>query len=137
VRQQPPLGSGAPQVEDCVDDAAERVNLSPSGRMAAGDKGREQRPFDIIEIAGVGTDSHGGAPGSSNSPHPQQQPSTKPMVNQTLGSSNKIAHQPLKRVIGNALGSRAEPRRATEVAIAVHALNRMLELGRPKSVRSA
>ena len=28
-------------------------------------------------------------------------------------------------------------RRATEVAIAVHALNRMLELGRPKSVRIA
>ena len=43
----------------------------------------------------------------------------------------------LKRVIGNALRSRTEHRRATEVAIAVHALNRMLELGRPKSVRTA
>jgi hypothetical protein len=43
----------------------------------------------------------------------------------------------LKRVIGDALRSRTEPRRATEVAIAVHALNRMLELGRPKSVRIA
>jgi hypothetical protein len=43
----------------------------------------------------------------------------------------------LKRVVGDALRSRAEPRRATEVAIAVHALNRMLELGRPKSVRIA
>ena len=43
----------------------------------------------------------------------------------------------LKRVIGNALRSRTEPRRATEVAIAVQALNRMLELGRPKSVRIA
>jgi len=41
----------------------------------------------------------------------------------------------LKRVIGNGLRSRTEHRRATEVAIAVHALNRMLELGRPKSVR--
>jgi hypothetical protein len=41
----------------------------------------------------------------------------------------------LKRVIGTSLRSRAEPRRATEVAIAVHALNRMLELGRPKFVR--
>ena len=43
----------------------------------------------------------------------------------------------LKRVIGNGLRSRTEHRRATEIAIAVHALNRMLELGRPKSVRIA
>ena len=42
-----------------------------------------------------------------------------------------------KRVIGDALGSQTDRRRATEVAIAVHALNRMLELGRPKSVRIA
>jgi hypothetical protein len=41
----------------------------------------------------------------------------------------------LKRVIGDALRSRADQRRMTEVAIAVHALNRMLELGRPKCVR--
>jgi hypothetical protein len=40
-----------------------------------------------------------------------------------------------KRVIGNALRSRIEDRRATEAAIAVQTLNRMLELGRPKSVR--
>jgi hypothetical protein len=43
----------------------------------------------------------------------------------------------LKRVIGNALRSRTDRRRRTEVAIAVDALNRMLELGRPKSVRIA
>ena len=43
----------------------------------------------------------------------------------------------LKRVIGDGLRSRTEHRRATEVAIAVHALNRMLELGCPKSVRIA
>jgi hypothetical protein len=43
----------------------------------------------------------------------------------------------LKRVVGDALRSRTEHRRATEVALAVHALNRMLELGRPKSVRIA
>jgi hypothetical protein len=42
-----------------------------------------------------------------------------------------------KRVIGDALRSRTEPRQATEVAVAVRALNRMLELGRPKSVRIA
>jgi hypothetical protein len=63
--------------------------------MATGDKGLEQRPFGIIEIAGIETGIHGRAPGSSNSPHPQQRPSTKPMVNQALESSNKIAHQPL------------------------------------------
>jgi hypothetical protein len=43
----------------------------------------------------------------------------------------------LKRVIGNALRSRTEHRRATEAATAVQALNQMLELGRPKSVRIA
>jgi Transposase DDE domain len=43
----------------------------------------------------------------------------------------------LRRVIGDALRSRTDRHRATEVAIAVHALNRMLELGRPKSVRMA
>ena len=40
-----------------------------------------------------------------------------------------------KRVIGDALRSRTDRRRATEVAVAACALNRMLELGRPKSVR--
>jgi hypothetical protein len=40
-----------------------------------------------------------------------------------------------KRVIGDALRSRTDPGRATEAAIAVRALNRMLELGRPQSVR--
>jgi hypothetical protein len=42
-----------------------------------------------------------------------------------------------KRVIGDALRSRTGSGQATEVAIAVGALNRMLELGRPKSVRIA
>ena len=42
-----------------------------------------------------------------------------------------------KRAIGDALRSRTDRRRATEVAIAAHALNRMLELGRPESVRIA
>jgi hypothetical protein len=42
-----------------------------------------------------------------------------------------------KRVIGDALRSRAERRRATEVSVAVHVLNRMLELGRPEYVRLA
>jgi hypothetical protein len=43
----------------------------------------------------------------------------------------------MKRVIGDALRSRTDQRRATEIALAIHALNRMLELGRPTSVRIA
>jgi hypothetical protein len=42
-----------------------------------------------------------------------------------------------KRVIGDALRSRTDPGRATEVAIAVQVLNRLLELGCPESVRIA
>jgi hypothetical protein len=41
------------------------------------------------------------------------------------------------RVIGDALRSRTDRRRATEVVIAINALNCMLELGRPVSVRIA
>jgi Transposase DDE domain len=40
-----------------------------------------------------------------------------------------------KRVIGAALRSRSNARQATEVVIAVRALNRMLKLGRPEYVR--
>ena len=42
-----------------------------------------------------------------------------------------------KRVIGDGLRSRTDERRATEVEVAAHALNRMLELGRPSYVRIA
>ena len=42
-----------------------------------------------------------------------------------------------KRVIGGALRSRTDERRATEGAVAVSVLNRMLELGRPEYVRIA
>ena len=42
-----------------------------------------------------------------------------------------------KQVIGDGLRSRTDERRATEVSVAVHALNRMLELGRPSYVRIA
>ncbi len=42
-----------------------------------------------------------------------------------------------KRVIGDGLRSRTDRRRVTEVNVAVHALNRMLEFGRPRSVRVA
>ena len=42
-----------------------------------------------------------------------------------------------KRVIGDGLRSRTGGRQATEVAIATHVLNRMLDLERPKYVRTA
>ncbi len=42
-----------------------------------------------------------------------------------------------KQVIGSGLRSRTDQHRATEVDVAVHVLNRMLELGRPNSVRIA
>src|SRR4051794_38417087 len=42
-----------------------------------------------------------------------------------------------KRVIGDGLHSRTNRRRVTEVNVGVHALNRMLDLGRPESVRIA
>jgi hypothetical protein len=40
-------------------------------------------------------------------------------------------------LIGDELRSRTDERRATEVAVAAHALNRMLELGRSNYVRVA
>ena len=40
-----------------------------------------------------------------------------------------------KRVIGHALRSQTDKRQATEVALAVDVLNRMLALGRPSYVR--
>lgn len=42
-----------------------------------------------------------------------------------------------KQVIGDGPRSRADRRRATEVDVAIHALNRMLDFGRPNSVRVA
>jgi hypothetical protein len=57
-------------IKDGIDDAPQRVGLSPSRWMAAGDKEREQRPFGIIEIAGVETGIYSGVPQPSNSPHP-------------------------------------------------------------------
>jgi len=42
-----------------------------------------------------------------------------------------------KQVIGDGLRSHTDQRRATEVNVAVHVLNRMLQVGRPISVRTA
>ena len=40
-----------------------------------------------------------------------------------------------KQVIGDGLRFRKNERRATEIGVAIHVLNRMLALGRPNSVR--
>jgi len=42
-----------------------------------------------------------------------------------------------KQVIGDELRAHTDERRATKVAVAVHALNRMLELDRPSYARVA
>ena len=52
---------------------------------------------------------------------------------QVPGGVNRL----FKRGIGDGLHSRTDRRRVTEVNVGVHALNRMLELGRPESVRIA
>ncbi len=40
-------------------------------------------------------------------------------------------------MIGDGLRAHTDERRATEVEVAIYALNRMLELGRPNYVRTA
>jgi hypothetical protein len=49
----------------------------------------------------------------------------------------KVAIGRWKQVIGDDLRSRFDERRATEIDVAVHVLNRMLELGHPNYVRIA
>ena len=55
----------------------------------------------------------------------------------TKRSRAEAAMSRFKQVIGDGLRSRMDERRATEVDIAVHVLNHMLEWGRPISVRIA
>ena len=54
----------------------------------------------------------------------------------TMRARAEAAFGRFKQVTGNALRSRTDDRRAAEVDVAVHALNRMLELGRPNYVRT-
>jgi hypothetical protein len=55
----------------------------------------------------------------------------------TIRARAETAIGRFKQVIGDGLRSRTDQRRVIEVEVAVHALNRMLELGRPESVRIA
>ena len=55
----------------------------------------------------------------------------------TIRARAEAAIGRFKQVIGDGLRSRTDERRAIEVDVAVHALNRMLELGRPIFVRIA
>ena len=88
-------------------------------------------PSDTAETASTQRDrhlqsiaQHGGKGGQKRSGY-------------TRGALVETSISRLKRVIGDALRSRTDHYRATEIAIAIQALNRLLELGRPKSVRSA
>jgi hypothetical protein len=53
----------------------------------------------------------------------------------TKRARSETAISRYKRVIGDGLRSHTDERRATEMDVAVHVLNRMLELGRPNYVR--
>ena len=55
----------------------------------------------------------------------------------TIRARAEAASSRFKQVMGDGLRSRTDPRRATEVDVAVHALNRLLGLGRPNAVRIA
>ena len=55
----------------------------------------------------------------------------------TIRARAEAAISRYKRVIGDRLRAHTDERRATEVDVAVHALNRMLELGHPNYVRIA
>ncbi len=66
-------------------------------------------------------------------------PSTDALLGKASGytkrSRAEAAVGRFKQVIGDGLRSHRGDRRATAVNVAVHALNRMLEFGRPISVR--
>jgi len=55
----------------------------------------------------------------------------------TTRARAKAAIGRFEQVIGGGLRSRTDEHRATKVDVAVHALNRMSELGRPNYVRTA
>ena len=71
-------------------------------------------------------------PARSSQPEPDIESGHAP-----TGKKGLIPSLTFKQVIGDGLRSRTDQRRATEVDIAVHALNRMLELGRPEYIRIA
>ena len=54
----------------------------------------------------------------------------------TVRARAEAAIDRFKQVIGDALHSRTDDRRATEVDVVIHALNRMVELGRPNDART-
>lgn len=74
--------------------------------------------------------------------HLQQVAEHGRMARQSASGYNKRARVEAtmnrwKQVIGDELRAHTDERRATEVAVAAHTLNRMLELGRPSYVRIA
>ena len=74
-------------------------------------------------------------PSSTSTPDPEK--SQKVKQNRRVGISMQHAVGRWKRVIGDGLRFHTDKAQVTEVAIAVKVLNRMLDLGRPNSVRVA
>src|SRR3954447_4056179 len=69
------------------------------------------------------------------SPHQPAHPCTTAASGYTKRARAETAISRFKRVIGDELRSHTDERRATEMDVAVHVLNRMLDLGRPTYVR--
>ncbi len=96
--------------------APPRSNAVPSDTAETAPTQRDRHLWDIAE--------HGGMAWQAASGY-------------TRRARAETAMARFKQVIGDGLRSHTDERRATEVEVAVHVLNRMLELGRPNSIRIA
>ncbi len=95
---------------------------------------REKRGSLTIWFSEEAIESWRAAPGAT----PGGQPNSSDLAITTALTVRTIFRQGmLKQVIGDGLRFHRADARATEVVIAVEILNRMLDLGRPNSVRSA
>ena len=61
----------------------------------------------------------------------------KDLATQALSARVEATMSSWKQMIGDELRAHSDERRATEVAVAMHVLNRMLDLRRPSCVRIA
>ena len=69
--------------------------------------------------------------------HPDAAIIVPPRTSAVLSDTAEAAVGRWKQVIGDGLRAHTDECRATEVEVAAYTLNRMLELGRPKYVRTA
>jgi hypothetical protein len=109
-------GEVAPRHPDAAGVVPPRSNAVPSAKAKAAPTRRDEHIRTITDRGRMGWQKAAGT-------------NWRVLVEADIGT--------FKRVIGGDLRSRTDERRAAEVDVAVHALNRMLELGRPISVRIA